>query len=110
MRREDDRRPFRNLIDVFDRPGPLVLKGLDHIGIMDDLVLDEHRVWILLERQLHNVYCAYDSGAESSWDTENDFQLKTPLCTMDGYIGIVSHHMIPQVYYTVAKDSPDTGT
>ena len=59
-------------------------------------MLDEHRVRVLLERQLHDVYRADDAGAKSPWDTENDFQLKTPLCTMDGRIGIVSHHMISQ--------------
>ena len=55
MRGEDHRRPLRDLIDLLHCDRALVLKGLDHIRIVDDLVLDVDRRAKALQRQVYHV-------------------------------------------------------
>ena len=76
---EHDDRAFRNLIDCFDRECALGFNIGDDMLVVYDFMLHVNGFSVTLERNLHYVYCPYDSCAKASWRGQKYLQITPSL-------------------------------
>jgi exodeoxyribonuclease VII large subunit len=74
---EHDDRAFRHLVGLLDEDRPPGLEPGDHVGVVDDLLADVDGCAVPLERDLHGLHGAVDSGAISARSGEEHSSLST---------------------------------
>jgi len=67
------------LVDRFDGDRALGFKIGDDVRVVDDFVLNVDWFSVALERDLYDVYGAYDSGTKASWSGEKYIQIISSL-------------------------------
>jgi len=71
---EDEDGAVGDFADGLDKDGAAAAQLLDHVGVVDDLMVDVHRRAVGLECQFYYIYRADHAGAETSRaDPEKDF-------------------------------------
>ena len=79
MRREDDDRAFRDLVDGFYGDCTLGFKIGDDMRVVDNFMLYVHGFSVALECDFDYVYGAYDSSTEASGSCQKYLQITLSL-------------------------------
>jgi hypothetical protein len=75
---ENGYRAVRHLVEFLNETGAFALQRVNDMSVMHDFVAHIDGLAILLERMLHDVDRADDTGAKAPWLCKNDAHHLTP--------------------------------